>query len=95
LRQSTTQGRTVLQRVLRGRLTFTPRAHVLTAELDGHDFQAQTRFDKLFTGIAVQRPAGIDVGFLGNEGIGPEDTHDGDYGRLLAGVAHRQGRFRL
>jgi hypothetical protein len=43
LRQSTTQGRAVLQRVLRGRITFTPKG-------DGYEFEAPTRFDKLFTG---------------------------------------------
>ena len=47
LRSSTTQGRTVLQRILRGRLTFTPRA-----DGRGYDFTGPTRFDKLFTGIA-------------------------------------------
>ena len=83
LRASTTQGRTVLQRILRGRLTFTPRVHVLTGEVDGYEFTGPTRFDKLFTGIAVERPAGIDTGWLGNENIGPEDTFDGDYGRML------------
>ena len=53
LRGSTTQGRTVLQRILRGRLTFTPRQNPLTGEPDGYDFTGPTRFDKLFTGIAV------------------------------------------
>jgi hypothetical protein len=56
LRASTTQGRTVLQRILRGRLTFTPRMHVITGEPDGYDFTGPTRFDKLFTGIAVETP---------------------------------------
>jgi len=87
LRQSTTQGRTVLQRVLRGRLTFTPRVNPLSGESDGYDFSAQTRFEKLFTGIAVERPAGLDRNDrTGCEGIGPEDTWDGDYGRLLDAV---------
>jgi hypothetical protein len=54
LRQSPTQGRAVLQRMLRGRITFTPRD-------DGHgyDFSADTRFDRLFTDIVVPRPAWI------------------------------------
>ena len=81
LRQSTTQGRAVLQRVLRGRITFTPRA-----DGQGYDFAAPTRFDKLFSGVAVQRPAFIEQGNRGAEHIGPEDTFDGDYGRLLEGV---------
>ena len=83
LRASTTQGRTVLQRILRGRLVFTPHVNPLSNEVDGYDFTGPTRFDKLFTGIAVERPAGIDAGVTGCEGIGPEDTFDGDYGRLL------------
>lgn len=75
-----------MQRILRGRLTFTPRTSVITGEVDGYDFGCATRFDKLFTGVAVERPAGIDEGYLGSEGIGREDTHDGDYGRLLESV---------
>ena len=88
LRQSTTQGRTVLQRILRGRLTFTPHINPVSGEVDGYEFEGPTRFDKLFTGIACERPKGIDTGSLGCEGIGPEDTFDGDYGRLLE-QAHR------
>ena len=93
LRASTTQGRTVLQRILRGRLTFTPRAHVLTGEPDGYDFEGPTRFDKLFTGIAVETPAWVknDTGPTGAEGIGPEDTFDGDYGRLLDAAQKHAG----
>ena len=37
----------VLERVLAGRIAFTPRADGL-----GYDFVANTQFDKLFTGIA-------------------------------------------
>jgi DNA invertase Pin-like site-specific DNA recombinase len=84
LRASTTQGRTVLQRILRGRLTFTPRVNPITGEVDGYDFTAPTRYDRLFTGIAVEAPKPrVDEGVTGAEGIGPEDTFDGDYGRLL------------
>ena len=83
LRASTTQGRTVLQRILRGRLMFKPRANVITGEPEGYEFEGPTRFDKLFTGVACERPKGNDEGYLGTEGIRPEDTLDGDYGRLL------------
>lgn len=49
---------------------------------DGYDFTGPTRFDRLFSGIAssARRP---DDGITGAEGIGPENTFDGDYGRLL------------
>jgi hypothetical protein len=77
LRQSPTQGRAVLQRVLRGRITFTPDGK-------GYDFAAPTRFDKLFTGIVAPLPAWLEEGDVrGAENIGREDTMDGDYGRLL------------
>ena len=90
LRSSTTQGRTVLQRILPGPITFTLHTNPLTGEVDGYDFEAPTRFDKLFTGIAVERPAGRDEAPLGHEHIGPEDTFEGDYGRLLE-QAYRKG----
>ena len=77
LRQSTTQGRAVLQRVLRGRLTFTPHS-----DGRGYDFSGPTRFDKLFTGIIAKPPAFmIPDGIAGTEGIRAAD--DADYGRLL------------
>jgi hypothetical protein len=72
---STTQGRAVLQRIIRGRLTFTPRA-----DGQGYDFAAATRFDKLFTGIVAPRPAWIPVG---QANIGVNDTLDRDYGSRL------------
>ena len=84
LRQSTTTGRTVLQRILRGRLTFTLRRNEMSGEIDGYEFEATTRFDQLFSGIAVDRPANLDPRDLtGIEGIGPEDTGEADFGRLL------------
>jgi hypothetical protein len=85
LRSSTTQGRTVLQRILRGRLTFTPRLNAISGEPDGYNFSGPTRFDKLFTGIAVETPARVKAsrGRAGTEDIGAEDTFDGDYWRLL------------
>ena len=79
LRQSTTQSRAVCQRVLRGRIVFTPSG-------EGYTFEAPTRFDKLFSGIVVPRPAFIEQGNRGAEHIGPEDTFDADYGRLLEAV---------
>ena len=84
LRSSTTQGRTVLQRILRGRLTFTPHVNPISGEVDGYDFTGPTRFDKLFTGMACERPKWLVPGDVtGCEHIGPEETGEADYGRLL------------
>ena len=82
LRKSTTQGRAVLQRVLRGRITF-------TAKCGGYEFEAPTRFDKLFLGVAVEISTKREVSDEGTEHIGPEDTFDADYGRLLEAVQNR------
>jgi hypothetical protein len=82
LRSSTTQARAVLQRVLQGRITFTPRA-----DGSGYDFTAPTRFDKLFSGLVVKVPAHVRIGDTrGTERIKPEDTLDADYGTLLERV---------
>jgi hypothetical protein len=80
LRGSTTQARTVLQRILRGRLTFT-----LRRDRRGYDFSRPTRFDKLFTGVTcAPTPSWVAVGDRrGLEDTTPENTFDGDYGRLL------------
>ena len=76
LRGSTTQARAVVQRIVVGRIVFTPSGN-------GYTFEAPTRFDKLFSGIAVERPKFIEYSNRGAEHIGPEDTFEGDYGRLL------------
>ncbi len=65
-------------------MTFTPRCNEISGDVDGYDFEGPTRFDKLFTGIAVERPKDLVPNHrAGLEDIGPEDTFDGDYGRLL------------
>jgi hypothetical protein len=51
LRHSTTQGRMVLQRVLRGRITFMPRA-----DGQGYDLEAKTRFDAHSRALASSGP---------------------------------------
>jgi DNA invertase Pin-like site-specific DNA recombinase len=104
LRGSTIQGRAVLQRILRGRITFTPRQNPLTDQPDGYDFSAQTRFDGLFTGIAVETPAHIKASKSrrGFHDTTADDTMDGDYGRLLDDQARKlrvkggvpEGKFR-
>ena len=78
LLQSTTLGRAVLQRVLQGRITFTPNGA-------GYDFAAPTRFDKLFAGVVYMAlPAYLTQhGDEGKEAITPEVTLDADYGQLL------------
>ena len=96
LRASTTQSRTVLQRVLRGRITFTP-----TGDGAGYDFDTPTRFDKLFTGIVAPTPSWMAAEAAKGkptrrslEHIGPADTWDGDYGKLLenATVGRKSGK---
>jgi site-specific DNA recombinase len=89
IRGSVTQGRTVLDRVLAGRIVFTPRVHPLTGEIDGYDFVAPTRFDRLFSGIATERPAFLPASREGAENIGAEDTDDADYGRVLERALNR------
>ena len=91
LRGSTTQGRAVLQRVISGRIVFTPR------DDGGYDFSAETRFDRLFSGVVVPMPDWLKAfadASRGMEDIGPEDTFDGDYGRLLERVYKKGWRAR-
>ena len=61
----------------------------LSGEPDGYEFTGPTRFDRLFTGIAVTRPVGIDHAPIGCEDITAENTFDGDYGRMLEAAAAR------
>ena len=78
LRQSVTQGRAVLQRVLQGRITFRPNGA-------GYTFEAPTRFDKLFAAGATNAAAGLLVSARrrGHRRHAGEDTLDADYGGLL------------
>jgi site-specific DNA recombinase len=98
LRASTTQGRTVLQRILRGRLTFTPIVHAKSGEVSGYKFTGPTRFDRLFSGIAVDPAAwtpllrGYPRIMEGEmEAVDPADTPEADYGRLLEAASMRKG----
>jgi site-specific DNA recombinase len=84
LRSSITQSRAVLQRILVGRLTFTPRAD------GGYDFSGPTRFDRLFTGVAVECPPWIPKGNEGLEHLGREDTGEADRERLLESAEKAQ-----
>lgn len=76
LRKSTTTARAVLNRVVPGRILFTPSG-------DGYTFAAPTRLDRLFVGVAVPRPSWMPEGTTGAEGITIEDTFERDYARLL------------
>jgi hypothetical protein len=67
----------ILDRVLAGRILFTP-----TADGSGYIFEAPTSYDKLFSGIATPRPSFID-GDAGTEDISVADTPEADYGRLV------------
>ena len=88
LRSSTTQARSVLQRVLRGRITFTPTE-------DGYQFSCPTRFDKLFSGVFLPKPGFVEEGDQrGVEHITPEDTFDLDYGTLLERHQPTEGKKR-
>jgi site-specific DNA recombinase len=100
LRGSVTQGRTVLERVLAGRIVFTPRA-----DGAGYDFTAPTRFDKLFAGIALSITVrGFEHAVPGRDWVFvPDDERgaqilsdferraelDEDYGRILERALHR------
>ena len=84
LRGSTTQARTVIQRVVQGRITFTPVENAVSRIVDDYEFSAPLRLGGLFSGVASPRPQSLDPsGRTGLDGLGPEDTFDGDYGRLL------------
>ena len=52
----------MLQRIIVGRITFTLRRNEVSDEIDGYDFEAPTRFDGLFTGIAVESQGSLSSG---------------------------------
>ena len=93
-----TQSRAVLQRMLRGRITFKPRE-----DGRGYGFECQTRFDKLFSGVTTPIPAWMERGDWPPEPrLTSEDTFDADYGRLLerayqnvAGAGPDQGKSAM
>ena len=81
LRASTTQGRQVLDRVLAGRIVFTPAD-------DGCTFEAPTRFGRLFEGFASKAvslkavPEWM-INVPDEDAIDPAYLPDANYGRLL------------
>ncbi len=79
LRESTTQARAVLQRLLRGRIVFTPGE-----DGRGWNFTVETRLDRLFAGIVAPRLSWVKVGAaIGSDHITEEGTPEADWGRLL------------
>jgi site-specific DNA recombinase len=82
LRASTTQGRTVIERVIDGRITFTPLVDELGIGQTGYTFEARTRYHKLFVGIATPMPRTGEDDRTGLDDIG-ETRLERDYGRLL------------
>ena len=97
LRSSLTQSRAVLQRLFDQRIVFTPRPFETDPKRvaeqfrsgGGYDFKVKTRYDRLFTGVAVPKPSFITVRTEGTEHLTPEDTFDGDYGSLLEEAQNR------
>ena len=71
----------------RGAAAGAARPDHLYAKCGGHEFEAPTRFAKLFLGVGVETKR--EVSYEGTEHIGPEDMFDGDYGRLLEAVQNR------
>ena len=71
-----------------GAITFTPSRQ-------GYTFSAQTRFDRLFTGIVAPRPEWLPRG--APRGLGhltDDETREGDYGRLLEVAVSREREWR-
>ena len=64
-----------------------------SARRRGYDFSAETRFDRLFAGVAYTVPSFIPKGVrTGSEHLKPEDTSfDIDYGRLPEAAYARKG----
>ena len=63
--------------------TMTPRGGGNPETGDDAEWVMPTRHTMLGSRIVVERPAFIPKGRRGTEHIGPEDTFDDDYGRLL------------
>lgn len=89
LRGSVATGRAVLDRVLDGRIVFTP---VGTA---AYEFEAPTRYDRLFSGLVVPKSVWT-VETPGAETMRPEDVYyagekDTDFGEVFRRAANRKG----
>jgi hypothetical protein len=87
-RKSPTQARAVIQRIVDGRITFTPDGN-------GCVFTPKTWFSKRFAGVAGPRAKWVaDRDLRGAEDLTPEDTNDADYGRLLERAEEREVRVK-
>ena len=93
LRQTTQTGRAVLDRVLNGRIVFTPMG-------PAYEFEAPTRYDRLFSGLVVPQSAWTLPAAPGAEGIGPDDVYyrgerDADFGEMLRRVVEKMNRIKV
>jgi site-specific DNA recombinase len=94
LRQSTTQARAVIQRLVKGRITFTPVG-------DCYEFDAETRIDKLFSGVVLNpavwsRKAGRGTSTITRADVeGPQPAVDADYAAVLARALTRIEHRRI
>ncbi len=85
LRGSTDQARAVLQRVIDGRITFTPRPRV-KGTCPEVEFEARTRFGRLFSGVCVKDGAVPEAFRDDEETLRASNLflkEDADYGALL------------
>ncbi len=62
-------GEALTTRTARYTVTLTLRRNEVSGEIDGYDFEGPTRFDKLFTGIAVERPKDLNPNDLEPGGL--------------------------
>ena len=80
----------MLDRVLDGRIVFTPVGDA------GYEFEAPTRYDRLFSGLVVPKSAWT-TATPGAEHLGPDDVYyrgerDVDFGEVLRrATANRKG----
>lgn len=76
----------MIERIVAGRIVFTP-----FADGSGYRFEAPTRYDRLFSGVSAPSacPSWIPDDPRGTENIGPEDTFEADYDRLLERAQRR------
>jgi len=81
LRGSVTRARAVIQKAINGRILMIPLENG-----EGYQFWAETRFDKLFQGMAIPMPRfmqSLEPSTRGCEHLTPEETGDSEKDALL------------